>query len=121
MRSDRTDTSDRKQGDRPQTRKKARPGAAGLGFARKRDVEDRANQAAAPANVKGRYDRTGEDKYEKGLETFEQQRRDDTAKPSGAGGQDRWELDEGWVEFGSSSAPEADRGPRGRGRGGAGS
>jgi osmotically-inducible protein OsmY len=86
----------------------ARQRRSGLGFARKRDVDDRASQSAAPSGPAGRYDRTGEQQYEEGLEQFEQQR-----DPTAAAGRGSWELDEGGVQFASSPQSFAGRGPRG--------
>jgi hypothetical protein len=95
----------------------------GLGWARRRDVEDVYSQQAAPRGG-GRYDRTGEDRYARGLEEFEAHqgenmhernpRYDERAFPRSAGSP--WELDEGGVQFGRRShvpGPHRGRGPRG--------
>ena len=73
--------------------RRARPGERGLGWARRRDIDDRMSQQAAPRGG-GRYDRTGEDRYAEGLEDFE---RHEGYRGRSSGG---WELDEGGVRFG---------------------
>lgn len=103
--ADRTaaESSDQAQGYKP-------PGADhGLGFARKRDIEDRNSQAAAPIGP-GKYDRTGEDDYAEGLEEFEEDGGGTAANAADAEQKAKWELDEGGVEFGPTGrrAPEAD-------------
>lgn len=91
-----------------------RPGS-GFGGARERDVLDDADQARAPDDVRGRYDRTGQEGYAHGLERFEED-------PSHSGlDAPRWDLDNGGVEFGRDAraeaparrGPYAGRGPRG--------
>jgi hypothetical protein len=96
----------------------------GLGWARRRDVEDVYSQQAAPRGG-GRYDRTGEERYARGLEEFESHERD-TAYDRNARYDERalrrstglpWELDEGGVQFGRRRSdlpgPHRGRGPRG--------
>jgi len=84
-----------------------------FGWARRRDVEDQADQEAAP-HGRGRYDRTGEERYARGLEAF------DAAYERPAGrSYASWGLDEGGVEFGSRYrsrdvlGPYRGRAPRG--------
>lgn len=85
---------------------------SGFGWARERDVGDSRSQSAAPRSG-GRYDRTGEEGYARGLEQFEPGRdHDDRRRPSA------WELDEGGVQFGAPMrreplGPHRGRGPRG--------
>ncbi len=89
-----------------------RPRAGSLGGARRRDVEDDADRERAPHGVRGHYDTTGEREYAGGLERFEH------APHRSRGGDARWDLDEGGIEFGRSRAhsPGPDQGPHG-GRG----
>jgi osmotically-inducible protein OsmY len=100
-------------------RYRPRGGQRGLGYARERDVQDGSSQSAAPRSG-GRYDRTGEDGYERGLEQFERQRaHHDAAREYSPAAP--WELDEGGVQFGRPSTraqrdvggPHGGRGPRG--------
>lgn len=102
-------------------RYRPRGGQRGLGYARERDVQDASSQGAAPRSG-GRYDRTGEDGYERGLEQFERQReRGNYYARDNSGGAPPWELDEGGVQFGRPSTrpqrevggPHRGRGPRG--------
>jgi len=105
---DRWDQSQRRfrqpeyEGTYSEDARRARPGERGLGWARRRDIDDRMSQQAAPRGG-GRYDRSGEERYAEGLEDFEQH--EGYRGPSGS----RWEMDEGGVQFG---------GPRGTQRGG---
>jgi hypothetical protein len=106
MRLDRFFDQERLEGRDHQSirRRPARPGA-GLGFARRRDIEDRSSQREAPRGGGRPYDRSGERQYEHELERFEQ------APPALGGTRGSWELDEGGVQFGAVS--HAGRGPRG--------
>jgi osmotically-inducible protein OsmY len=101
-------TDDRERSSASGRQYAARRRRSGLGFARKRDVDDSASQSAAPRGPAGRYDRTGEKQYEEGLEQFEEQR-----QPSATTGRGSWELDEGGVQFGAPAQSFAGRGPRG--------
>jgi hypothetical protein len=90
----------------------------GLGWARRRDIDDVYSQQSAP-RAGGRYDRTGEEGYARGFERFEAE------QGSGEGVYRRpptsWELDEGGVQFGGGRfdfggamrGPYRGRGPRG--------
>lgn len=86
--------------------------ARGLGWARRRDIDDVYSQQSAPQRG-GRYDSTGEEGYAQGLEDFEagrtygQQGHYESSPP--------WELDEGGVQFGRPAThlgPHRGRGPR---------
>lgn len=90
----------------------------GFGFVRRRDIEDRASQSVAPRGTVGRYDRTGERGYQKGLERFKRQGSTRRGR-SVDFVRDRRTLGGGGVEFGGGPAPSgstpsyAGRGPRG--------
>lgn len=105
---DRWDQSQRRfrqpeyEGTYSEDARRARPGERGLGWARRRDIDDRMSQQAAPRGG-GRYDRSGEERYAEGLEDFEQ--REGYRGPSAGS----WEMDQGGVQFG---------GPRSAQRGG---
>ena len=87
------DSRDRAQAYKPR-------GSEGLGFARKRDIDDPNSQKAAPTGP-GRWDRTGEDEYAEGLEEFEEgEGADEKSAATGAEQKPKWELDEGGVQFG---------------------
>jgi hypothetical protein len=86
------DSADRAQAYKPR-------GSEGLGFARKRDIDDRTSQKAAPTGP-GRWDRTGEDEYAEGLEEFEEGAGESQSAAAGAEQKPKWELDEGGVQFG---------------------
>jgi len=97
-----TPQSDEAQPYRPPGRQQ------GLGWARRRDINDTSSQQAAPSRG-GRYDRTGEEGYAEGLEDFEEaggadEGQDDLEAADGerevSGGASEWELDEGGVQFG---------------------
>jgi hypothetical protein len=100
---DRWDQSQRRfrqpeyEGEYSEDARRARPGERGLGWARRRDIDDRASQQAAPRGG-GRYDRSGEERYAEGLDEFEQH---EGYRPQPLGG---WELDEGGVQFGRRGA-----------------
>jgi len=100
-------------GDAP--RRAGRP----FGWARRRDVEDTYSQEAAPQG-RGRYDRTGEQEYARGLDEFEANREYGARGRYAGDPAPRWELDEGGVQFGRPRDRRADmpgphrgRGPRG--------
>jgi hypothetical protein len=90
----------------------------GLGWARRRDVDDVYSQQAAPRGG-GRYDRTGEEGYARGFERFEAGQHGGDSHRRGAGAP--WELDDGGVQFGrqfryggdEERGPHRGRGPRG--------
>lgn len=84
----------------------------GLGWARRRDIDDTYSQQAAPARG-GAYDATGEEEYARGLEDFESGR---TYSQHERYASAPWELDQGGVQFGRLSTqfgPHRGRGPRG--------
>ena len=76
----------------------------GLGWARKRDINDSKSQQSAPRSG-GQYDPTGEEEYAEGLDEFEEEggaandavRADSSAQPAAT--KPGWELDEGGVQF----------------------
>jgi len=80
-------------------------GAKGLGWARKRDINDSDSQQSAPRSG-GQYDPTGEEDYAEGLEEFEDEggavedevRADNSSAQPGVA-KPGWELDEGGVQF----------------------
>jgi hypothetical protein len=105
----------------------------GLGWARRRDIDDASSQGAAPRGG-GRWDPTGEERYAEGLEEFERREHlgrhefgsyEDDGSRSRYRGRDaggysgsapaRWELDEGGVQFGGSPNRDTDGPYRGRG------
>lgn len=73
--------------------RRARPGERGFGWARRRDIDDVRSQEAAPHGP-GRYDPSGEEHYAEALDEFER------GGYRGGRPHQRWELDEGGVEFG---------------------
>lgn len=105
-------------------RYRPRAGQRGLGYAREHDVQDASSQGDAPRG-RGHYDRSGEDRYEDGLEQFERQRHHGDYAGDYVRDQSRgsppWELDEGGVQFGrgfgrpqrAGGGPHRGRGPRG--------
>ena len=94
----------------------------GLGWARKRDINDTTSQQSAPRSG-GKYDPTGEDEYAEGLEEFEEEGgAPDKAEAGAASGTQAapkpgWELDEGGVQFerpGIGGKPRANSSKRGK-------
>lgn len=122
-------SSGRRPNDMDQSRGRT---TRGFGYARRRDIDDTPSQQAAPQRG-GRYDRTGEDGYARGLEEFEENRREDfeenrdydrnygrESQYGRGGGQAPWELDRGGVQFGRATGlqqrepgPHRGRGPKG--------
>jgi hypothetical protein len=105
--------------DEPEVhRSRFRRAPRGFGWARRRDLDDVYSQQAAPRGG-GRYDRSGEEGYARGLEQFEASRHGGRAY--GRGGLSAWELDQGGVQFGQrpfayraeETGPHRGRGPRG--------
>lgn len=91
----------------------------GLGWARRRDLDDAYSQQAAPRRG-GHYDRTGEEGYARGLEQFEANQHGGRHEYQPYSGLAPWELDEGGVQFGrqapyrgEGAGPHRGRGPRG--------
>jgi hypothetical protein len=102
----------------PPGAQRARHAGFGFGWARSGDIYDRSNQQRAPQSG-GRYDRSGQDQYEHGLHRFEDEQTDVDAEIGFGEAAERWELDEGGVQFGRGGrsaqprGPFAGRGPRG--------
>jgi len=90
-----------------------------FGWARRRDIDDTYDQQAAPSG-RGRYDRTGEEQYARGLEEFEGDYESRSARPPGYEHQvPSWGLGYGGLSSEhpsrsrSAEGPHRGRGPRG--------
>ena len=88
------------------------PPRASLGWARRRDVADRQDQAAAPHGT-GRYDRSGQEHYDNALHQFVERRHIGSQPRRFDRLTGRWELDGGGVQLGGApSRSFFGRGPR---------
>jgi hypothetical protein len=82
-----------------------------FGWARRRDIDDTFDQQAAPRG-RGRYDRSGEERYARGLEEFDAEYEAGGQRPSRDEPVPQWGLGYGGLQSGTRWA----RGGTGRGR-----
>ncbi len=65
--------SEHGKNERGSERVKPHTPASGFGFARKKDVDDKASQEKAPRGPARPYDRKGDEQYADGVESFEEE------------------------------------------------